>query len=69
MTVVFCPVCGKRVCDSNKPVKISKLSKSNMEKADISIKCHSCKNSLAVKIIRSVAGIKPSEPPESGNAP
>ena len=69
MTVIFCPVCKKRVCDSNKPVRIAKLSNSNVEKADISIKCHGCKSSLAVKIIRSVVGVKPSEPPESGYAP
>jgi len=59
MMVVPCPVCGKRVCDSNKTLSIAKLSNRNMEKADISIKCHSCKNSLAVKIIRSDAGILP----------
>jgi len=69
MTVVHCPVCGKRVCDSNKPVSLAKLSNSNMQKADISIKCHGCKSSLAVKIIRSAAGIQPSEPSLSGQAP
>lgn len=66
MTIIFCPVCKRRVCDSNKPLNIAKLSNSNEEKADISIKCQGCKNSLAVRIIRSAVGIKPSEPPESG---
>ena len=45
-----CPICSKRACDSNKNLSLAKLSKSNECKADIIIKCQSCKNSLAVKV-------------------
>lgn len=47
-----CPVCNKRACDSNKALKIFKLSKSNESKADVIIKCQNCKNTLAVKVNR-----------------
>ena len=56
MTVIYCPVCNKRVCDSNKRPIIAKLSKSNEQKADIVIKCNNCKNRLAVKIPRNHVG-------------
>ena len=48
----FCPICNKRACDSQKTIRISKLSRSNENKADIIIKCQNCKNSLAVKVIK-----------------
>ncbi len=47
-----CPVCGKRACDSNKTLRLAKLSKSNETKADVIIKCQNCKNTLAVKITK-----------------
>lgn len=50
MTKIYCPLCGKRICDSNKTPKIAKLSESNQLKADIVLKCNNCKNCLAVKI-------------------
>lgn len=50
MTVILCPVCHKRVCDSNKNPKIAPLSKSNENKADIVIKCNKCKNQLSIRI-------------------
>ncbi len=50
MTVVNCPVCHKRVCDSDKNPKIAKLSKSNEKKSDIVIKCHQCKTCLSIRI-------------------
>lgn len=43
-----CPVCNKRVCDSAKPLTISKLSSDNEEQADVIIKCQCCKSTLAV---------------------
>ncbi len=52
MTVINCPVCHKRVCDSDKNPWISPLSKSNENKADIVIKCHQCKNKLSIRIPR-----------------
>lgn len=50
MNVIYCPVCNKRVCDSDKSPKIAKLSKSNTDKADIVIKCNNCKTCLSIKI-------------------
>lgn len=47
-----CPICNKRACDSSKTLKLAKLSKSNEYKADIIIKCHNCKNPLAVKVTK-----------------
>lgn len=47
-----CPLCNKRACDSYKTLKLAKLSKSNEYKADIIIKCHNCKNPLAVKVVK-----------------
>ncbi len=52
MTVILCPVCHKRVCDSNKDPQITPLSKSNENKSDIVIKCHQCKNQLSIRIPR-----------------
>ncbi len=52
MTVILCPICHKRVCDSDKDPKIAPLSKSNESKADIVIKCHQCKNQLSIRIPR-----------------
>lgn len=52
MTIINCPICHKRVCDSDKNPKIAPLSKSNENKADIVIKCHQCKNKLSIKIPR-----------------
>ncbi len=47
-----CPICNKRACDSYKTLNLAKLSKSNQYKADIVIKCHNCKNSLAIKVTK-----------------
>ena len=47
-----CPICSKRACDSFKTLKLAKLSKSNEQKADIIIKCHNCKNPLAIKVTK-----------------
>ena len=55
MTVINCPVCHKRICDSDKNPKIAPLSKSNENKADIVIKCHKCKNQLSIRIPRRIA--------------
>lgn len=58
MTAINCPVCNKRVCDSEKSPKIAKLSNSNADKADIVIKCKNCKTCLSVRIPRKVASEK-----------
>ena len=50
MIKYLCPICSRRVCDSNKPLYLSKLSKTNENLADVIIKCKNCKNSLAVKV-------------------
>ena len=54
MTVINCPVCNKRICDSDKNPRIDLLSKSNQNKADIVIKCHRCKNQLSIRIPRRI---------------
>ena len=54
MEPVRCPVCNWRVCDSNKDVKVAKLSNSNKGKSDIVLKCSNCKSCLSVKISKSV---------------
>ena len=46
----FCPICNKRACDSNKKLEIRRLSTTNESKADVLIKCHNCKSSLAVNV-------------------
>lgn len=50
MTKYICPICSKRACDSNKPLKIAKLSKTNEDNADVIIKCKNCKNALAINV-------------------
>ncbi len=50
MTKIYCPVCNKRVLDSDRNPQIAKLTQSNEQKADIVIKCSNCKSQLAVKI-------------------
>ncbi len=50
MTVVKCPVCNKRVCDSDKLLIIDKLSNDNKNNADVVIKCKNCKSCLAIKV-------------------
>ena len=52
MTKYQCPICSKRACDSAKSLSLAKLSKSNENKADVIIKCQSCKNTLAVKVTK-----------------
>ena len=51
MMLVKCPVCDRRVCDSNKLLRIDKLSDNNESSADVVIKCKNCKSCLAIKII------------------
>ena len=57
-----CPICNKRACDSRKTLKLAKLSKSNENKADIIIKCHNCKNSLAVKVTKDAFVLEQTSP-------
>ena len=52
MIKYLCPICDKRACDSNKNLSIMKASQTNEKQADIIIKCHCCKNTLAVKVIQ-----------------
>lgn len=53
MKQIKCPVCDKRVCDSNKSPKVEKLSNRNAERADIVIKCKNCKARLAIEMVES----------------
>lgn len=62
MTKYLCPVCHKRACDSNKELRIAKLSKSNENKADVIIKCQNCKNELAVKVSKNTFVIEQMSP-------
>ena len=64
MKAISCPVCQKRICDSDKSPRIAKVSKSNLPKADIVIKCHNCKNQLAIKIPKKVIGKNADLPPD-----
>lgn len=50
MTKYACPICSRRACDSNKSLFLEKLSDENANKADMIIKCHNCKNALAVSV-------------------
>ena len=52
MEQIKCPICDKRVCDSDKSLKIEKISSENSGSADIVIKCKNCKAHLAVKVIK-----------------
>ena len=45
-----CPICGKRVCDSHKSLRLAKLSPDNADTADIMVKCKNCKNILAINV-------------------
>jgi len=62
MTKYQCPVCSKRACDSSKRLLLAKLSKSNESKADVIIKCQSCKNTLAVKVTKDKFVIEQTSP-------
>lgn len=63
MTKYACPICGKRACDSGKHLLLSKLSKSNESKADVIIKCQSCKNPLAIKVSKDARATEHASPP------
>lgn len=62
MTKYPCPICNKRVCDSQKILSIKQSSKSNRPKADVLIKCQSCKAELSVKIIKDTFTIEQTSP-------
>lgn len=51
---IKCPVCDKRVCDSDKSPKIEKLSDDNAGDADIVIKCKNCKACLIIRMVRPI---------------
>ena len=46
MLKIYCPICHKRVCDSEKTIKIFEYSFETPEMADIIIKCTRCKAQL-----------------------
>ena len=50
MIKYLCPICNKRACDSTKNLSITKVSQINEKQADIIIKCHCCKNTLAINV-------------------
>ena len=50
VTEYQCCICGRRICDSTKPLLVSKLSKRNESKADVIVKCIGCKSTLAIKV-------------------
>lgn len=50
MKQVKCPVCDKRLFDSNIPLHVAKLTGINMKNADMVIKCKNCKCCIATNI-------------------
>lgn len=62
MEAVRCPMCNWRVCDSNKDVKVAKLSNSNKDKSDIVLKCSNCKSCLSIKILKNAVGLGINKP-------
>lgn len=52
MKKYLCPICNKRACDSGKTLTLSKFTNGGQGNADIVIKCHNCKNTLAVIVTR-----------------
>jgi len=63
MTKYQCPVCSKRVCDSEKTLLLAKLSSSNETHADVIIKCQCCKSTLAVNVTQDLLMIEHMRPP------
>ena len=51
MLKIYCPVCHKRTCDSEKNIKIFKYSSQSPDLADIIIKCTRCKAQLGICVI------------------
>ncbi len=45
-----CPICNKRVCDSEKELRLEKQSKVNSTTADVIIKCQNCKNTVVIEV-------------------
>lgn len=66
MNNISCPLCGWRICDSDKSIKVAKLSKSNKEKADLVVKCSNCKNSISVKVLKGNVNHRVNEPSVNG---
>ena len=60
-----CPVCSKRACDSEKALSIAKLTSSNEAQADVIIKCHCCKSTLAVNVTPNILICEQMCPPQS----
>lgn len=50
MTRYQCPVCSKRACDSDKLLSLARFSEESAEIADVVIKCHNCKSTLAITV-------------------
>lgn len=50
MKIIYCPVCEKRICDSDKKLTVTKASENDTANADLVIKCRNCKNQLAIRI-------------------
>ena len=54
MLKIYCPICHKRVCDSEKNIKIFEYSFETPEMADIIIKCTRCKAQLGICVIDAI---------------
>ena len=50
MKQIKCPVCEKRLFDSNIPLQVAKLTSINMKGADIVMKCKICKSCIAINV-------------------
>lgn len=50
MTKYACPVCHKRICDSEKALSLTQTSAQTTPSADVVIKCRNCKNTISIQV-------------------
>jgi hypothetical protein len=50
MKQIKCPVCDKRLFDSNIPLQVNKLNGVNLKEADMVMKCNNCKCCIATNL-------------------
>lgn len=56
MIQYMCPICNKRICDSEKNLRLEKHSEENSATAAVIIKCRNCKNSVAIEVVATNSG-------------
>lgn len=55
MTKYPCPICGRRICDSEKQLYLTRSGEETARTADLLLKCQNCKNTVAVEVIKVIA--------------